>query len=122
MVYADLNSQFGLANSVYPVVVDAAAIKQGLIRLLHTPKGHNPFDRNYGSTIYSLLFENRAILMDAARFLYMDITDYEPSISIAPNGVRITRINNNAYEINCYYTIPALNNIPSSLETILNRE
>lgn len=122
MVYADLNSQFGLSNSVYPVVVDAADIKQGLLRLLHTPKGHNPFDRNYGSSIYSLLFESNAIVMDAARFLYMDITDYEPRISIAPNGVQIYKMNNNTYEINCYYTIPALNNIPSSLGTTLNRE
>ena len=64
MAYEDLNTKFVAYTNenltdLSPVVNEINSIKQGLARLLTTPKGHNPFNREYGSSLYSLLFENR---------------------------------------------------------------
>ncbi len=107
---SDLNSYFNTSNTqMVPTISGLRAIKQGLTRLLLTPKGHNPFDREYGSSLYSLLFESTNFaLFDIVRFLYMDITDFEPRISIGMNDIHITRKDNNTYEVSCTFYVPDL--------------
>ena len=57
--YSDLNTKFNTSNAeLDSVVYDIKAIKQNVERLLTTPKGSVPFNRNYGTNLYSLLFEN----------------------------------------------------------------
>ena len=121
MAYNDLNTHFlnkqyispeldtlspksGI-NELYPTVANIDSIKQGLERLLTTPKGHNPFNREYGSSLYNLLFENVTSVSTIQMFLYMDITNWEPRIQISPADISIKKINNNTYYVSCSFRV-----------------
>ena len=126
MAYEDLNTKFVAytnenPNNLSPVIYDINSIKQGLERLLTTPKGHNPFDREYGSSLYNLLFENVTSISNIQMFLYMDITSWEPRISIYPGDIQIEQLNLNTYTIACNFIISDYN-VPVSVNTTITKE
>ena len=108
--YADLNTFFTNSNQApSPVLTDIDSIKQGLERLFTIGKGEIPFNREYGTTLKSLLFENNIEAEDVKMFLYMDITDFEPRVQLSPADISIDRVDNNTFEVNCAFTVPGLN-------------
>jgi len=137
MAYNDLNTHFlnkvytdpllgkllpkSSVNELYPTVANIESIKQGIERLLMTPKGSNPFNREYGSSLYSLLFENIANVSEIETFLYMDITNWEPRISLSRGDISIIQIDKNTYKVNCEFRLIGSNTV-SSLSTTITRE
>ena len=136
MAYEDLNSRFVNKNydettyevvprtdinEFYPTVDGMNSIKQGLLRLLVTPKGHNPFNRLYGSNLYNLLFENNVAISDIQMFLYMDITDWEPRVKLSPGDIEIIKLDQNTYKVTCNF-IAVDYDIPTSVSTTINKE
>ena len=121
--YADLNTFFTNSNEKpTPVLTDIDDIRQGLERLFTVGKGEVPFNRNYGTTLKSLLFENNVAPEDVKMFLYMDITDFEPRVSLSPADIEIIKIDNNTYEVRCAFTVPGLNDQLSVAQaTITNK-
>lgn len=120
--YADLNSQFKTDNPASKIVVyDIDDIKNSLLRLFTTGKGEVPFNRNYGTTLKNLLFENNLNPSDASNFLYMDIMDWEPRVVVSPADIRISQINTNSYKIFCSFRVPLLNNVSSAVEAVLSQ-
>lgn len=135
MAYEDLNTRFvgdrtgyyeyyettpGL-NSIYPTIDGINSIKQGIERLLTTPKGHDPFNREYGSSLYNLLFENVASMNEIQMFLYMDILDWEPRVELRPQDISIAKLDNNTYRIDCNFTIREYN-VSATINTTITRE
>jgi len=119
--YSDLNTFYTSTNPAGPVLVDIKDIQQGLERLFTTGKGEVPFNRNYGTTLKSLLFENGVDAEDVKMFLYMDITDFEPRIIISPTDLSIVQVDNNSFEVSCTFLVPGLNNqIGKASATITN--
>ena len=95
--YTDLNTFFTTSNEKpSPVLEGIDDIKQGLERLFMVGKGEVPFNRNYGTTLKSLLFENNVDVEDVKMFLYMDITDFEPRVQLSPADISIVKVNNNS--------------------------
>lgn len=115
--YKDLNTSFRDNYDNNVVVKDLDSIKKNLERLFHTKKGDVPFNRDYGTSLYELLFENNLTATDITMFLYMDITTFEPRVTLSPADITIDRLDNNTFRINCYFTVPSLNNTPGSLTT-----
>lgn len=121
--YADLNTFFTNSDAKpSPVLKDIDAIRQGLERLFTVGKGEVPFNRNYGTTLKLLLFENNLDAEDIKMFLYMDITDFEPRISLSPADIAITRVDNNSYEVKCAFTIPGLNDTKTVAKAIITNK
>lgn len=126
MAYEDLNTKF-IANTtnnpdeIYPTLNGLKSIKQGLERLLTTPKGHDPFNREYGSSLYNLLFENISSLSAVQMFLYMDITKWEPRVNISPGEIEITQLNNNSYYVSCNFTVNGYE-ISGNISTTISKE
>lgn len=136
MAYEDLNSRFVNKNydettyevvprtdinEFYPTVDGIDSIKQGLLRLLVTPKGHNPYNRAYGSSLYSLLFENNVAISDIQMFLYMDITDWEPRVKLSPGDIDIIKLDQNTYKVSCNFVVPDFN-VSSNITTNIAKE
>lgn len=120
MAYEDLNSKYYNSTAdTNPTVADLNSVKQGLERLLRTPKGHDPFNREYGSSLYSLLFENLVHPDDISMFLYMDITTWEPRLELSPMDIDIVKIDNNTYKVTCQFVYK---NIASGVSTTILRE
>ena len=117
--YTDLNTKYNISANSDPIVIDTQSVRIGLERLLQTPKGHNPFNREYGSTLYDLLFENNVDFATVKMFLYMDITNWEPRISLNPNEIMVEKLDNNTYKVTCTFMI---NNITTGISTIVARE
>lgn len=116
--YSDLNTKFNTSNAeLNSIVYDLNAIKQNIERLLTTPKGTVPFNRDYGTNLYSLLFENNVEPADIVAFLYVDIEQNEPRVSLSPADIHVYRVDMNSYEVNVVFSIPSLNNITSSIST-----
>ena len=65
-----------------------------------TPKGSVPFNREYGTTLYSLLFENNVDPADIVAFIYADIEDNEPRVELSPADIYIYKTDRNTYEVN----------------------
>ena len=82
-----------------------------------TPKGSVPFNREYGTTLYSLLFENNVDPADIVAFIYADIEDNEPRVELSPADIYIYKTDRNTYEVNVTFTVPSLNNVSSSVST-----
>ena len=121
--YTDLNTFFTNSDErTSPSVIDIEDIKQGLERLFTVGKGEVPFNRDYGTTLKSLLFENNVEPEDIRMFLYMDITDFEPRIELSPTDIKITRTNNNAYEVLCKFRVPGLNNKTSTATAVITND
>ena len=109
--FTDINTSFRQSNADNNIIItDMQSIAKGLERFFTTGKGEVPFNRNYGSSLKRLLFENNLSPSDVRMFLYMDITNFEPRINISPAGINVRRVDLNAYEVTCNFTVPALNN------------
>lgn len=116
--YSDLNTKFNTSNAeLNSIVYDLNSIKQNIERLLMTPKGSVPFNREYGTTLYSLLFENNVDPADIVAFIYADIEDNEPRVELSPADIYIYKTDRNTYEVNVTFTVPSLNNVTSSVST-----
>lgn len=114
--YSDLNTKFNTSNAeLNSVVYDLGAIKQNIERLLTTPKGSVPFNREYGTNLYSLLFENNVDPADIVAFLYADIDECEPRVELSPADIEIYKTDRNTYEVNVTFRVPSLNNVTSSV-------
>lgn len=83
VVWVDVNSNLG-EDTDPELVVDIAAINNSLLNLLSCPIGSRPFEREYGSELYSALFEPAD--SQAAAFLDMGIFQairrWEPRIQM----------------------------------------
>ena len=126
MTYEYLNTKFVAYTNenlteLSPIVSELASVKQGLERLLTTPKGHVPFNREYGSSVYNLLFENDTAISAAQMYLYMDITNWEPRIDVSPGNIEIERIDSNSYMISCKFVLRKYN-VSSTVNTTITRE
>lgn len=119
--YSDLNTKFNTSNAeLNSIVYDLNAIKQNIERLLTTPKGSVPFNREYGTNLYSLLFENNVDPSDIVAFLYADISDFEPRVELSPADIYIYQTDRNTYEVNVTFSVPSLNNVTSSTITTIS--
>ena len=121
--YTDLNTSFRMSNEDNTILLtDIANIKKSLTRLFNTTKGDVPFNREYGTNLKRLVFDNTLDTSAVAMFLYMDITTFEPRVSLSPNDISIERDGRNSYTINCNFTVPSLNNISGTIHTVIQRE
>lgn len=120
--YSDLNTNFDVENPQSKCLnYDIEVIKSSLLRLFMTGKGECPFNRDYGTTLKTLLFENNLDASDVANFLYMDITTWEPRVSLNPSDVYVEQVDLNTYQITCTFVVPSLNSTKSSVTTTLSR-
>lgn len=118
--YIDLNTSFRQSlNNNDCVLTDLNVIKKNLERLFQTTKGTIPFNRNYGSSLYNLLFENNVEPSDIRTFLYMDITEFEPRVNLNPADIDITKKDLYTYIVTCTFTVPSLNNISSTVQSVI---
>ena len=121
--YTDLNTFFTSSDErTSPALQDIDDIKQALERLFTVGKGEVPFNRDYGTTLKSLLFENNVDPEDIKMFLYMDITDFEPRVELSPTDIKITRVDNNSYEVTCVFRVPGLNNKVSTATAVITND
>ena len=121
--YTDLNTFFTTSDErTTPSLENIEDIKQGLERLFTVGKGEVPFNRNYGTSLKSLLFENNVDPEDIKMFLYMDITDFEPRVELSPTDIQINRTDNNSFEVICKFRVPGLNNKVSTATAVITNE
>jgi phage baseplate assembly protein W len=121
--YTDLNKDFGLSFKNSKVTVeDITVIKKNLERLFNTGKGEVPFNRNYGTSLKSLLFENNLDPSEVSMFLYMDITECEPRVDLSPVDINITKLDVNTYNVDVTFRIPDLNNVIASVSSTIIRD
>ena len=121
--YQDLNTSY--RKSIVDnknVLIDMANIKKDLERLLKTGKGEVPFNRDYGTSLKTLLFENDLDPSDVRMFLYMDITNFEPRINLNPTDIDIEKIDNHTYSIKCNFTVPSLSDTSGTASAVLKDE
>lgn len=121
--YTDLNTFFTTSDErTTPSLENIEDIKQGLERLFTVGKGEVPFNRNYGTSLKSLLFENNVDPEDIKMFLYMDITDFEPRVELSPTDIQINRTDNNSFEVTCKFRVPALNDKVSTATAVITNK
>ena len=92
------------------------------MRLFTTGKGEVPFNREYGTTLKTLLFETGLDPADIANYLYMDVTTWEPRVNLNPADIEITRVDNNTYEVTCTFTVLNVNGNPQTISTLITSE
>lgn len=121
--YCDINPGFGM-NIYSSDIYDIRDILFALDRLFKTKKGECPFNRNYGSSLYSLLFESSGSMniMDVKVLLTEDINTWEPRVELSPLDLEIEKINNNTYSVKCYFTVPSLNNQAGNLTSTITKD
>ena len=117
--YPDLNMYFkrlgtGPANSS-----GVDTVRQALERLLSTGKGEVPFNRDYGSSLKTLLFESNYSEEDIKVFLYQDISEFEPRIELNPNDISIVQEDMHTYTVSCTFLVPDLNDSIASISTTI---
>lgn len=121
--FLDLNTAFTKTPAdTQSTLVDIQAIKSNLERLFMTTKGEVPFNRNYGTSLKSLLFENNLDPSDIRMFLYMDITEFEPRVSLNPADIEIVKTGLNTCVVTCTFNVPALNGTVSSVQSVVNND
>lgn len=121
--YTDLNTFFTTSDErTAPSLENIEDIKQGLERLFTVGKGEVPFNRNYGTSLKSLLFENNVDPEDIKMFLYMDITDFEPRVELSPTDIQINRTDNNSFEVTCKFRVPGLNDKVSTATAVITNK
>lgn len=120
--FSDLNVSFRTSptNNV-AVLTDLANIKKSLERLFSTGKGDVPFNRDYGTSLKTLLFENNVDPSDVEMFLYMDISRFEPRVSLNPANIAIEK-NGNQYIVSCTFTVPALGKTEGTVNATITSE
>lgn len=118
--YPDLNVHFKTVSVNPANIVGIETIKQALERLFMTGKGEVPFNRDYGSSLKYLLFENNNYSEeDIAVFLYQDICEFEPRVELNPNDISIIQEDMHTYSITCNFYVPDLNEMVGSISTVV---
>lgn len=118
--FRDLNPYFWTTeDETDSVVTDLIAIKRDLMRLLTTPKGSVPFNREYGTSLTALLFELKLDPADVITFLYQDIVKWEPRISLSPSNISVVQTDYNTFLVNCTFSVPALNDVSSTTSAVI---
>ena len=121
--YTDLNGDYLMsANETDVIITDILNVKDSLTRLFMTGKGEVPFNREYGTTLKTLLFETHLDPADIANYLYMDITTWEPRVSLNPADIDIIRVDNNTYKVICTFTVLGVNGNPQTISTLIASE
>lgn len=116
--YIDLNTKFKSdALNDRSSIIDIANIKDSLERLFTTGKGEVPFNRNYGTSLKSLLFESGLDPSDVVMFLYMDIKEFEPRVILNPADISIQQKDRNTYEVSCTFTVIGVEGNPQTITT-----
>jgi phage baseplate assembly protein W len=111
VVWVDVNSNLG-EDTDPELVVDIAAINNSLLNLLSCPIGSRPFEREYGSELYSALFEPAD--SQAAGFLdlsiFQAIRRWEPRIQmdLARSSIKPTE-EGDGFDVLIAYTIVRTN-------------
>jgi len=119
--YIDLNQDYlTSANETSVIVTDTKNVIESLTRLFMTGKGEVPFNREYGTSLKSLLFETNLDPADIANYLYMDITTWEPRVTLNPADINIVQRDNNSYEVFCTFTVIGVNGNPQTISTIVS--
>ena len=119
--YTDLNANYRMdIVNTNCLSYDVENIRNSLQRLLSTGKGEVPFNREYGTSLKSLLFENNLVPSDIAAYLYMDITNWEPRVTLNPADIDIVKIDRNTYKIVCTFTIVGINGNPQTITQIIS--
>lgn len=120
VLYSDLNTAYTTNNSDV-VVTDIKDIVMSLDRLFNTIPGDCPFNREYGSSLYTLLFESSQKLdfTDIKVLLTRDVERWEPRVDLNPLNIEITKQDDHTFIIQCSFTVPSLNNYSGSLTTKL---
>ena len=120
-IYCDLNSEFLTnQNETRPTAEDLKDIKQNLERLFMTGKGEVPFNREYGTSLKSLLFDTNVDTESIKMFLYMDIQQFEPRVTISPQSLDIRKVDNNTFQVTCNFTVPSLNYTAASAQAVVS--
>lgn len=122
-VYVDLNTKFQpLSNVSKAVLKDLENVRDSLERLLSTPKGSVPFNREYGTSLKSLLFENNVDYHTVRTFLYMDISKWEPRISLNLSDILFDRIDLHTIAVECHFIVPAVSGVRGVTSMTLSDE
>ena len=111
VVWVDVNSNLG-EDTDPELVVDIAAINNSLLNLLSCPIGSRPFEREYGSELYSALFEPAD--SQSSAFLTMGIFQairrWEPRIQMDLNRSSVTPTpEGDGFDVLIAYTIVRTN-------------
>jgi phage baseplate assembly protein W len=110
-VWVDVNSNLG-EDTDPELVVDIAAINNSLLNLLSCPIGSRPFEREYGSELYSALFEpadsQSAGFLDLS--IFQAIRRWEPRIQmdLARSSIKPTE-EGDGFDVLIAYTIVRTN-------------
>lgn len=123
VLYSDINSGYK-RNTLDFQVTDMKDIILSLDRLFHTKPGDNPFNRDYGSSLHSLLFESSGNinLVDIKVLLTRDIERWEPRVQLSPLDISIDKLDDHTFNISCVFTVPTLNNTLGSLNTEISNK
>ena len=122
-VYVDLNTKFlPLSNISKAVLKDLENVRDSLERLLSTPKGSVPFNREYGTSLASLLFENTVDYHTVRTFLIMDINKWEPRISINLSDILFDRLDQHTIVVECNFIVPSISGVRGSTSMTLSDE
>ena len=118
--YTDLNANFKVdAVNTNCITYDIQNVKNSLERLFMTGKGEVPFNREYGTTLKSLLFETNLDPSDICNYLYMDITTWEPRVRLNPADIDIVRIDRNSFVVTCVFTVLGVNGNPQVISKVI---
>lgn len=118
--YTDLNDDYLMsANKTDVIITDIQNVKDSLMRLFTTGKGEVPFNREYGTTLKTLLFETALDPADIANYLYMDVTSWEPRVRLNPADIDIIQVDNNTYKVICTFTVLGVNGNPQTISTLI---
>lgn len=119
--YTDLNANFMTnAANTNCVTTDIETVKNSLERLLTTGKGEVPFNREYGTTLKSLLFEVNLDPADICNYLYMDITTWEPRVRLNPADIEIRQVDRNSFLVTCVFTVLGVNGNPQVISKVIS--
>jgi len=119
--YTDLNANFKMsATDQSCTTVGIETVKNSLERLLMTGKGEVPFNREYGTTLKSLLFETNLDPSDICNYLYIDITTWEPRVRLNPADIEISRIDRNSFLVSCVFTVIGVNGNPQTITKVIS--
>lgn len=119
-MYTDINARFP-ENNELAYTEDIQDIIRSLDRLFNTRPGTIPFNRSYGSSVYSLLFESSNIdEYQIEMLLFQDIKTFEPRVQLGVSDITIRRIDEHSFSINVQFSIPALNYAMASVSSTIS--
>lgn len=118
-MYTDINARFPEFNEL-AYTQDMQDIIGSLERLFSTRIGSVPFNRSYGTSLYSLLFENNNTeTYQIEMLLLQDIQLFEPRIQLGYDDVSIKQVDEHTYSINVKFSVPALNYVRGTVSSII---